>query len=113
MSNTIDSIIEQLKQAGSKASKELQAAQAAVQVKTGEVRAINRALRTFGVKKFKSAPPVEIPKAMATQMSPEKKTKLRKLMKARHAAARKAGLPYFDYLKAVREGTIKTKTGKA
>lgn len=113
MSSTIDSIIEQLRAAGVKANKEYQAAQTVAKQRMGEVRSINRALRAMGVKKVKSAPPVEIPKAMAAQMSPEKKAKLRKLMKDRHANARKHGMKYFDYLKAVREGTIKTKTGKA
>lgn len=112
MSSVIESIVQQLQAAAAKANKELTAARAAVKTKSAEMSQLNKALRTFGVKKVKKEKVVTIPKEIAKAISPAGKEKLRAFMKARHAAAKKAGLPYFDYLKAVREGKLPRVTGK-
>ena len=90
--SAIDKIIDELKKAQNATNADFIKAKAAVKEHRATLTTINKALRSFGVKVRKKADdaPV-IPKTMAGALSAEGRAKLSRLMKKRHAEARKAG----------------------
>lgn len=105
-SKTINDVVSLLKQAQTQASKQVADAKTALKDGQSELKAINKALRSFGVKvtaKIDKAP--KIPNAIAERMTSEGRAKLSKLMKARHREARRKGYSSLkEMMKAEREG---------
>jgi hypothetical protein len=104
-STTITDVVTLLKQAQSQAAQQVAEAKSALKDGQAELKAINKALRSFGVKvSSKADTPPKIPNAIAERLTSEGRAKLSKAMKARHREARRKGYSSLkEMLKAERE----------